>query len=73
CYGKGSVIATEQQLIILSDRGLLALAEASPEKFTEISRIQALNGKSWTAPTLVGGRLYLRNQSEMVCYDLRKP
>lgn len=72
-YGKGSVIATEQQLIILSDRGLLALAEASPEKFTEISRIQALNGKSWTAPTLVGGRLYLRNQSEMVCYDLRKP
>jgi len=70
-FGKGSLIAADGKLFVLSDRGQLAMVEATPEKYVEISEFQALKGKSWTAPTLSGGRLYLRNHEEMVCYDLK--
>ena len=55
---------------MLGDRGTLALAEATPEAYHELARVQALKGKSWTAPTLAGGRLYLRDQSEIVCLEV---
>lgn len=69
-FGKGSVAAAGDQLVILGDNGVLALAEARPDAYRELARVQALNGKSWTAPTVAGGRLYLRNQQEIVCFDL---
>lgn len=68
--GKGSLIAADGRLIVLGDRGQLVLAEATPEEFRELSRFQALGGKSWTAPALAGGRLYLRDLEEMVCLRL---
>lgn len=71
-YGKGSLIMAEDRLIVLSDRGKLALIEANPESYREIAAFQALRGKAWTSPTLAGGRLYLRDQKEMVCYDLKQ-
>ncbi len=71
-FGKGSLIAADGKLLILSDRGQLVLAKASPEKFEEMGRFQALKGKCWTAPSLAGGRVFLRNHREMACFDLRK-
>ena len=70
--GKGSLVLADGRLVILSDKGKLVLAEASPERYNEISAFQALIGKSWTMPTVVGGKVYLRNLAEMACYDLRK-
>ncbi len=70
-FGKGSLIIADGRLIVLSDRGKLAMAEASPESYKEIASFQALRGKAWTSPTLAGGRLYLRDQKEMVCFDLK--
>ncbi|MEE8367418.1 MAG: PQQ-binding-like beta-propeller repeat protein [Thermoanaerobaculia bacterium] len=70
-FGKGSLIYADGKLIVLSDRGRLALVKASPEAYREMGSVQALTGKSWTAPVLADGRLYLRNHTEMVSYDLR--
>jgi len=70
-FGKGSLIVADGDLIVLGERGILAQAEASPEGFDEKGRVQALDGKCWTSPTLAGGRLYLRSLSEMVSYDLK--
>ena len=72
-FGKGSLITADGLLFVLSDRGRLAVAEASAEDFQETGSVQALEGKSWTAPTLADGVLYLRGLEEMVAYDLRKP
>lgn len=69
--GKGSVMAADGKLLVLSDRGELVLADATTEGFVEKGRVAALEGKSWTAPVLADGRVYLRNHSEMVAYDLR--
>ena len=67
--GKGSLIYADGNLVVLSDRGKLLLVEATPEEYREKGSVQALDGKCWTAPTLAGGRLYLRSHSEMVSYD----
>ena len=69
--GKGSLILADGHLLVLSDRGVLVSIEATPEAYTEKSRVQAIDGKSWTAPSLAHGKLYLRNHNEMVCYDLK--
>ncbi len=69
-FGKGSLILADGHLIVLSERGQLVLAEATPEEYREKSTMQALQGKCWTQPTLSGGKLYLRNQKEMVCLQI---
>ena len=62
----------DDKLLVLSDRGRLALIAASEESFRQLAVAQVLNGKSWTSPTISEGKLYLRNQKEMACYDLTR-
>jgi len=69
-FAKGSLLAADGHLIILSEAGLLALAEATPDEYREKARAQVLEGRTWTMPSLAGGRLYLRNQKELVALDL---
>ena len=70
-FGEGSLILADGHLIILSERGQLLLAEATPDRFEEQGRFQAVEGKSWTAPALAGGKLYIRNLKQMMSLDLR--
>ncbi|MCP4204631.1 MAG: PQQ-binding-like beta-propeller repeat protein [bacterium] len=69
--GKGSLILADGHLFVLSDRGRLLQIKATPEAYTEEGSVQALSGKTWTAPSLANGILYLRSHSELVAYDLR--
>jgi outer membrane protein assembly factor BamB len=69
--GRGSLIAAGDKLLVLSDRGELVLLDATPEAYRERGRFKALgSGKTWTTPTLVGNRVYLRDHKEMVCLEL---
>jgi outer membrane protein assembly factor BamB len=70
--GHGSLIAVDGKLLVLSDRGKLALAEASRDGYNEVGSIQVFETKTWTVPTLAGGRLYLRDEKEIVAFDLSK-
>ena len=72
-FGHGSLTLADGHLYVLGDRGKLALVEATPDGFREKSAFQALSGKCWTVPTLAGGRLYLRNEKELVALDVRAP
>ena len=70
--GLGSVMANHKKLIILSERGELVVAEASPSSFKELARAQVIGGKCWTVPVLANGRIYCRNaQGNLVCVDVR--
>ena len=67
----GSLIMADGKLIILSDKGELLLAEASPSAFTPIARAKVLSGVCWTPPALADGRLYVRNaKGELRCLEL---
>ena len=70
-FGKGSLILADGHLIVLSERGKLALVEATPTAYKEVASFQALDGKCWTMPTLANGKLYLRNQKSLVSLDLK--
>ena len=69
-YGKGSLIYADGHLIILSDKGKLALAEASPEAFREKANAQVLSGTCWTAPTLANGKLFIRDMHKIACLNI---
>ena len=69
-FGSGSLILVGNKLLVLSDKGVLKLVEASPEAYTEKGSIQAIDGKSWTAPSFANGNVYIRNLEEMASYKL---
>jgi outer membrane protein assembly factor BamB len=70
--GLGSLMAADGKLIVLSDRGELVVAEASPAGFKPLARAQVLGGKCWTVPVLSHGLLYCRNaRGGLVALDLR--
>lgn len=69
--GKGSLIYADGMFLVLSERGMLVLMEATPEAYRELASHQVLEGRCWTPPSLSEGRLYLRNHSELVALDLR--
>ena len=81
-YGVGiaSLIIVDGKLIVLSEKGLLLVAEATSSGYKEIARAQVLKqanafreakGKCWTAPILCRGMIYCRNdRGEIVCLNV---
>ncbi len=70
-FDKGSLTLADGHLFILSEFGILAVVEATPEEFREKSRFTFAETKCWTVPVLANGRLYLRNEQKIACYDLK--
>ena len=69
--GGGGLMVAGGKIIMLSDRGELVVADASPDGFHPISRAQVLDPKCWTVPTLANGRIYCRNaKGDLVCLDV---
>jgi outer membrane protein assembly factor BamB len=69
-YGKGSMILAEGHLIILGERGQLALVQADPSAYKEIAMMEVFQGVTWTPPALSNGRLYLRDTKELLCLNI---
>ncbi len=71
-YGKGQVLllADSDLLLVLGERGELALLSADPSERKEFWKIDAIEGKTWNHPVVVGNRLFIRNAQEAVCYEL---
>jgi outer membrane protein assembly factor BamB len=73
-----SLMAADDKLIILTDTGTLAVAQATSTAYSEISRCDVYEGKDadrrfWTAPILCNGRIYCRNfYGDLLCIDVRQ-
>ena len=71
--GAGALMAADGKLIVLSDKGELIIADASPAAFKPTSRAQVTGGKNWTVPVLSNSKIYCRNaKGDLVCLDAKK-
>lgn len=77
--GKGAVTAVDGMLYCLEeDSGTVALVEASPSGWNEHGRFKLEpqsekrnpQGKIWTHPVIANGKLYLRDQEILYCFEI---
>lgn len=69
----GTIAFSEGRLLILSEKGELTIAPAQPAGYEPRSKSQILEGRCWTVPVISNGRLYARDDTRVVCIDLRRP
>ena len=69
-FPKINFVLADGKFIILDEDGNLALATASPTELKVISQVSVLKNLAWTAPTLVGTKLYLRDRQTITALDL---
>ncbi len=69
-YGHGQLLMVGDLLLILGEKGTVSLVEASPDAYHELASFQAIEGKTWSHPTLAGPYLLIRNDREAACYEL---
>jgi outer membrane protein assembly factor BamB len=67
---RGSFIYADGRFILVAEDGTLALAVPSAQGLTISSRVQLLQSNSWTAPTLVGKTLYVRDRKVIMALDV---
>ena len=79
--GKGAIAYADQRFYCLSENeGEVVLIAASEEDWIEHGRftlepqteLRKPSGKIWTHPVIAGGRLYLRDQELLFCFDIRE-
>jgi len=70
-FPKTTFLYVEGKLILLDEDGTLALATVSPAGLKVISKTALLQNLAWTAPTLVGTKLYVRDRQTIAAVDLR--
>jgi outer membrane protein assembly factor BamB len=71
-FGAGSLLVIGDKLLILTERGELLVAPASPDKFTPSTRAQILGTDIRAHPALAHGLFFARDKSTLVCIDLRR-
>ena len=71
-FGKGNLIAADGKLWFSTMEGELVLVRATPKAYEELGRAKVIESTR-QAPSLAAGRLYLRDDKEIVCLDVRQP
>jgi len=66
--GDSTVVAVGGRDLVLSDEGVLHEAIVTREGLELRGRHSVLEGRGWTAPSIVGSTLVLRNETELAAY-----
>ena len=68
-YHAAIVRTANGKLVMLDDDGSLVMFDPDPKAYKELARAKVC-GPTWAHPALVGGRLYLRDEKELICVPL---
>jgi outer membrane protein assembly factor BamB len=73
--GKGTVGYADGRLYCRNERdGAVYLVEANPKEYVEHGRLEQPDRseeQAWTHPVIANGKLYLRDQNMLLCYDIK--
>jgi outer membrane protein assembly factor BamB len=73
--GKGSIAYADGRLYYRNEGGPIILLEANPRKYVEHGRFDQPNRSgrpAWPHPIIANGKLYIRDQDLLLCYDVKK-
>jgi hypothetical protein len=73
--GKGSIAYADGRLYYRNEGGPMILVEANPEKYVEHGRFNQPDrskANAWAHPAIANGKLYLRDQGVLFCYDIKQ-
>jgi len=75
--GKGSLVYADGHLYLRSEggKGTVVLIDATPQGYQEKGRFHPPDRSqehSWPHPVIAGGKLYLRDQEVLLCYDVKQ-
>jgi len=70
-FGLGPYMIAGGMIYLMDDTGLLTVAEATADGYRQLARAQVLDGHdAWAPMALAGGRLIVREMTQMVCLDV---
>jgi len=69
-FGRSQLIYADEKLVIVDEGGDLAIASVSASGLEVHARTELLTENAWTAPTLVGTTLYLRDRKSIMAVEL---
>jgi hypothetical protein len=69
-FARANLVGIGPRLLLLDEDGVLALATPGAAGLTVHARADVLDTKSWTAPTVVGTRVYLRDRAVIRALDI---
>ncbi len=72
-FAKANLLRVGEQILILDEDGVLALASHDSAGLEIHAKAQILSSRTWAVPALVGTTLYLRDQKEIVALELGPP
>jgi outer membrane protein assembly factor BamB len=73
--GNASVTYADGNLYCRSQRGTMALVVATPAGYQEKGQFEQpdrSSANSWSHPVIAHGKLYLRDQDILLCYDVKQ-
>ncbi|MCA9043793.1 MAG: PQQ-like beta-propeller repeat protein [Planctomycetaceae bacterium] len=72
---KGSLTLADGRLYLRTESGSVILFEPNREQFVEHGRFEQpdrTREPAWTHPVIANGKLYIRDQNLLLCYDVKK-
>ena len=71
-YSFGQILMVGEMLLVLTEKGDVVLVSADSESMEEQAKFPAIEGKTWNHPVLNRGRLFVRNDREVACFDVKQ-
>lgn len=71
--GKGAVTFADGRIYLRSEKGPVALVEATGDGYHELGQFDPPHrspAAAWSHPVVAAGRLFLRDQGALLCYEL---
>jgi len=69
-FAKANLVAVGDRIILLDEEGVLGLGEFSGDSIRILAKAQVVDNRAWSAPTLVGTKVYLRAREEFVAVEM---